>query len=183
MMNTILNLGLNDVSTAGLASATSNERFAYDAYRRLINMFGDVVMEVDHEHFEEAFDKIKEREVQGDARYRRADRRHEGTVRGLQDVFKEEHQAGLPQVPSCWRYSWQIEAVFKSWMQHRPCVIATKVEGASANIDTAVNAQSRSMACSNMGPNDPGTSVGFHPQPVDWNQRKVLRRVPDQCPG
>jgi pyruvate,orthophosphate dikinase len=61
MMNTILNLGLNDVSTAGLAKATSNERFAYDAYRRLINMFGDVVMEVDHEHFEEAFDVIKKK--------------------------------------------------------------------------------------------------------------------------
>ena len=61
MMNTILNLGLTDVSTAGLAAATSNERFAYDAYRRLINMFGDVVMEVGHEHFEEAFDAIKKK--------------------------------------------------------------------------------------------------------------------------
>ena len=49
MMNTILNLGLTDVSTEGLAAATSNPRFAYDAYRRLINMFGDVVMGVDHE--------------------------------------------------------------------------------------------------------------------------------------
>src|SRR5690606_30234364 len=61
MMNTILNLGLNDVSTAGLAKATSNERFAYDAYRRLINMFGDVVMNIDHEHFEHAFDTIKKK--------------------------------------------------------------------------------------------------------------------------
>src|SRR5688572_25842134 len=50
MMNTILNLGLNDVSVEGLAKATDNPRFAYDAYRRLINMFGDVVMGVDHEH-------------------------------------------------------------------------------------------------------------------------------------
>src|SRR5882757_436575 len=61
MMNTILNLGLNDVSVAGLANATGNERFAYDSYRRVINMFGDVVVGVDHEHFEEAFDAIKKK--------------------------------------------------------------------------------------------------------------------------
>ena len=61
MMNTILNLGLNDESVVGLANATGNERFAYDAYRRLINMYGDVVCGVDHEHFEQAFDKIKKR--------------------------------------------------------------------------------------------------------------------------
>src|SRR5262245_34507313 len=59
MMNTILNLGLNDEAVVGLANATQNERFAYDAYRRLINMYGDVVCGVDHEHFEHAFDKIK----------------------------------------------------------------------------------------------------------------------------
>jgi hypothetical protein len=59
MMNTILNLGLNDEAVVGLANATGNERFAYDSYRRLINMFGDVVVGVDHEHFEQAFDKIK----------------------------------------------------------------------------------------------------------------------------
>jgi len=59
MMNTILNLGLNDISVVGLANATGNQRFAYDAYRRLINMYGDVVCDVDHHHFEVAFDKIK----------------------------------------------------------------------------------------------------------------------------
>ncbi len=61
MMNTILNLGLNDTATAGLAKATKNERFAYDAYRRLINMFGDVVMGMDHHIFETAFDKVKKK--------------------------------------------------------------------------------------------------------------------------
>ena len=59
MMNTILNLGLNDKATQGLAKATKNERFAYDAYRRLINMFGDVVMGMDHHVFEAAFNKVK----------------------------------------------------------------------------------------------------------------------------
>ena len=61
MMNTILNLGLNDKATEGLAKATKNERFAYDAYRRLINMFGDVVMGMDHHAFEAAFDKVKKK--------------------------------------------------------------------------------------------------------------------------
>src|SRR5690606_31368914 len=61
MMDTILNLGLTDESVLGLARATGNERFAYDAYRRLINMFGDVVMGVDHHHFEERFDAIKKK--------------------------------------------------------------------------------------------------------------------------
>ena len=60
-MNTILNLGLNDKATAGLAKATKNERFAYDAYRRLINMFGDVVMGMDHHVFEAAFSKVKKK--------------------------------------------------------------------------------------------------------------------------
>ncbi|MCP4496855.1 MAG: pyruvate, phosphate dikinase, partial [Phycisphaeraceae bacterium] len=59
MMDTVLNLGLNDRSVEGLATLTGNERFAWDAYRRLINMYGDVVMGVDHHHFEAAFDKIK----------------------------------------------------------------------------------------------------------------------------
>ena len=61
MMNTILNLGLNDQATEGLAKATNNERFAYDAYRRLINMFGDVVVGMDHHVFEHAFDKVKKK--------------------------------------------------------------------------------------------------------------------------
>ena len=75
MMNTILNLGLNDQSVEGLAKATSNERFAFDAYRRLINMYGDVVLGIDHDHFEEAFSAIKT-QVQGQ-------RRHARTGRGL----------------------------------------------------------------------------------------------------
>src|SRR6185295_18291352 len=61
MMDTILNLGLTDASVVGLATSTENTRFAYDAYRRLINMFGDVVMGVDHHLFESAFKKIKDK--------------------------------------------------------------------------------------------------------------------------
>src|SRR6185369_7254192 len=61
MMNTILNLGLNDVSTEGLARSTGSRRFAFDSYRRLINMYGDVVMGVDHHYFEAAFAVIKQK--------------------------------------------------------------------------------------------------------------------------
>ena len=61
MMDTVLNLGLNDDAVVGLANASGNERFAYDAYRRLLNMYGDVVMGVEHHAFEEEFDKIKRR--------------------------------------------------------------------------------------------------------------------------
>ena len=61
MMDTVLNLGLNDKSVEGLADATNNRRFALDAYRRLINMYADVVMGVAHEHFETALEKIKKR--------------------------------------------------------------------------------------------------------------------------
>ncbi|MEM9790914.1 MAG: PEP/pyruvate-binding domain-containing protein, partial [Planctomycetota bacterium] len=59
MMDTVLNLGLNDKAVVGLANASGNKRFAYDAYRRLLNMYGDVVMGVEHEYFEDEFDKIK----------------------------------------------------------------------------------------------------------------------------
>ena len=60
MMDTVLNLGLNDSVVEGLAKLSGNERFAYDSYRRLINMFGDTVMGVDHEHFEHAFSEVKD---------------------------------------------------------------------------------------------------------------------------
>ena len=61
MMDTVLNLGLTDAAVEGLAELTGNPRFAWDAYRRLINMFGDVVMDVDHHHFEAAFSKLKKK--------------------------------------------------------------------------------------------------------------------------
>ena len=95
MMNTILNLGLNDESVVGLAKATGNERFAYDAYRRLINMYGDVVCGVDHEHFEEAFDKVKKK-YKAEARYRCAGRRHEAALRRVQEGLPEAFRQAVP---------------------------------------------------------------------------------------
>ena len=99
MMNTILNLGLNDEAVVGLANATGNERFAYDAYRRLINMYGDVVCGVDHEHFEEAFDKIKKKyKAKNDT-----DVPVEGmiaTVRRIQEGLPEALRQAVPARPA-----------------------------------------------------------------------------------
>ncbi len=97
MMDTVLNLGLNDAAVEGLARKSGNERFAYDAYRRFIDMFGDVVMGVHHEHFEEAIEALKkERGVENDVdlsaddlkvlvdRYKAIYRQHTG------DMFPED---------------------------------------------------------------------------------------------
>lgn len=159
MMNTILNLGLNDVSTAGLAAATSNERFAYDAYRRLINMFGDVVMDIDHEHFEEAFDKIKtEYKVENDT-----DVPAEGLKKlcdAYKAIYKKHTGEDFPQEPLK-QLEKAVEAVFKSWMTNK-AVKYREIEGIRGLLGTAVNCQS--MVYGNMG-DDSGTGVAFTRNP------------------
>ncbi len=159
MMNTILNLGLNDHSVVGLANATANERFAYDSYRRLINMFGDVVVGVDHEHFEKAFDKIK-------LKYR-AKQDTDVPLKGMielcdayKDVYQRHHGEPFPQVPLD-QLELAIEAVFKSWMQPR-AVKYRQVENITGLLGTAVNVQS--MVFGNMG-DDSGTGVAFTRNP------------------
>jgi pyruvate,orthophosphate dikinase len=160
MMNTILNLGLNDESVAGLANATGNARFAYDSYRRLVNMFGDVVVDVGHEHFEEAFDKVK-------LRYKAkqdTDVPVEGMVdlcKAYQQVYRHHHGHSFPQDPFG-QLELAIEAVFKSWMQAR-AVKYRQVEGISGLLGTAVTVQS--MVFGNMG-DDSGTGVAFTRNPA-----------------
>jgi len=159
MMNTILNLGLNDQSVVGVANATGNERFAYDSYRRLINMYGDVVMNVDHEHFEAAFDKIK-------LKYK-AELDTDVPTKGMIELCKEykkiyQRHVGkpFPQDP-IEQLGLAIEAVFSSWMQPR-AVRYRQVEGISGLLGTAVNVQS--MVYGNMG-EDSGTGVAFTRNP------------------
>ena len=160
MMNTILNLGLNDESVAGLANATGNHRFAYDSYRRLVNMFGDVVVDVGHEHFEEAFDKIKlKHKAKQDT-----DVPVEGMVdlcKAYQQVYRHHHGHSFPQDPFG-QLELAIEAVFKSWMQAR-AVKYRQVEGISGLLGTAVTVQS--MVFGNMG-DDSGTGVAFTRNPA-----------------
>jgi pyruvate,orthophosphate dikinase len=160
MMNTILNLGLNDRAVSGLANATANPRFAYDAYRRLINMFGDVVVGVDHEHFEHAFDKLKRKySARQDTEVPA-----EGLIELCQEykkVYEKQHGQPFPQDPYG-QLALAIEAVFRSWMQPR-AVKYRQVEGITNLLGTAVNVQS--MVFGNMG-DDCGTGVAFTRDPA-----------------
>jgi pyruvate,orthophosphate dikinase len=159
MMDTILNLGLTDAAVEGLAKATKNERFAFDAYRRLINMFGDVVMGVEHDHFEHAFDEIK--------RKYRCEADTDVPVEGLRelcqaykDVYRRYVGDEFPQNPFK-QLELAIEAVFKSWNADR-AISYRRLAGISGLNGTAVNVQS--MVYGNMG-DDSGTGVAFTRNP------------------
>ncbi|MBX3381916.1 MAG: pyruvate, phosphate dikinase [Phycisphaeraceae bacterium] len=160
MMDTILNLGLTDLSVVGLANSTSNVRFAYDAYRRLINMFGDVVMGVDHHHFEEAFEKIKKKY----GAKLDTDVPEQGMIE-LCDAYKTVYQRYVgevfPQNPFK-QLELAIEAVFKSWNGDR-AVSYRRIQGIQGLNGTAVNIQA--MAYGNMG-DDSGTGVAFTRNPA-----------------
>jgi pyruvate,orthophosphate dikinase len=160
MMDTILNLGLTDLSVVGLANSTSNVRFAYDAYRRLINMFGDVVMGVDHHHFEEAFEKIKKKY----GAKLDTDVPEQGMIE-LCDAYKSVYQRYVgevfPQNPFK-QLELAIEAVFKSWNGDR-AVSYRRIQGIQGLNGTAVNIQA--MAYGNMG-DDSGTGVAFTRNPA-----------------
>jgi pyruvate,orthophosphate dikinase len=160
MMNTILNLGLNDEAVVGLSNATGNERFAYDAYRRLINMYGDVVCGVDHALFEHAFDKVKVKyKAKSDT-----DVPAEGMIQLCEEykkVFQKYFGKPFPQDPIK-QLELAIEAVFKSWMQPR-AVKYRQVENITGLLGTAVNCQS--MVFGNMG-DDSGTGVAFTRDPA-----------------
>ncbi len=159
MMDTVLNLGLTDKAVKGLAAETENERFALDAFRRLINMFGDVVMGVDHHLFELEFAKIKKRyKVDNDA-----DVPVEG-MRSLCEAYKKVYRnkvgRAFPQDPYK-QLALSIEAVFKSWNSVR-AIRYRQINEITGLIGTAVNVQV--MVFGNMG-DDSGTGVGFTRDP------------------
>jgi len=159
MMNTILNLGLTDISVEGLAAATDNPRFAYDAYRRLINMFGDVVMGIGHQHFEQAFEKIKKRyKVSEDTDVPTA-----GLIElceSYKKVYRKHTRKDFPQDP-IEQLELAIKAVFSSWNTDR-AIRYREVENIRGLLGTAVNVQS--MVYGNMG-TDSGTGVAFTRNP------------------
>jgi pyruvate,orthophosphate dikinase len=160
MMDTILNLGLTDLAVVGLANSTKNARFAYDAYRRLINMFGDVVMGVDHHHFEDAFNKIKQKyNVTADT-----DVPEQGMIE-LCEAYKTVYQKYVgevfPQNPFK-QLELAIEAVFKSWNGER-AISYRRIQGIQGLNGTAVNVQT--MVYGNMG-QDSGTGVAFTRNPA-----------------
>ncbi|MFP4113709.1 MAG: pyruvate, phosphate dikinase [Spirochaetota bacterium] len=159
MMDTVLNLGMNDKAVKGLAEKSGNPRFAWDAYRRFINMFGNVVMGVDHEHFEAALDKIKKRrKVELDTELDANDLK--GVVEAYKEVFKKHTNKNFPQDPK--KQLWAaIDAVFGSWNNER-AVSYRKINEIKGVKGTAVNVQS--MVFGNLG-DDSGTGVCFSRDP------------------
>ncbi|MFT5423198.1 MAG: pyruvate,orthophosphate dikinase [Phycisphaerales bacterium] len=159
MMDTILNLGLTDKSVEGLAELTGNPRFAYDAFRRLINMFGDVVMGVSHHHFEDAFTKIKSRyDVVEDTQVPAEGLRE--LCDAYQEVYRKHVGEEFPQNPFK-QLELAVEAVFKSWNADK-AISYRRIEGITGLKGTAVNVQT--MVFGNMG-DDCGTGVAFTRNP------------------
>jgi pyruvate,orthophosphate dikinase len=159
MMDTVLNLGLNDKAVKGLAEKSQNERFAWDAYRRFINMFGNVVMGVDHEYFEAALDKIKrKKKVELDTELDAPDLQQ--VVAASKEVFKTRTRKAFPQDPKAQLWA-AIDAVFGSWNNDR-AIAYRKINDIKGLKGTAVNVQS--MVFGNLG-NDSGTGVCFSRDP------------------
>ncbi len=159
MMDTVLNLGLTDEVTEGLARSTANPRFAYDSYRRFINMFGDVVMGVDHEHFEHELSTVKkEKGVELDTDLDANDLKE--VVRRYKEVYRSHLNQEWPQDPMR-QLEQSIEAVFKSWKTDR-AVRYRQLNDIRGLAGTAVNCQT--MVFGNMG-DDCATGVAFTRNP------------------
>ncbi|MBZ4644816.1 MAG: pyruvate, orthophosphate dikinase [Petroclostridium sp.] len=159
MMDTILNLGLNDEVVEGLAKLTNNERFAYDSYRRFIQMFSDVVMEVPKPKFEKLIDIMKEEKgVHLDTELDANDLK-ELVVR-FKKLFKEEKGFDFPQEPKQQLIE-AVKAVFRSWDNPR-AIVYRRMNDIPSDWGTAVNVQA--MVFGNMG-NDSGTGVAFTRNP------------------
>ncbi|MFA7560661.1 MAG: pyruvate, phosphate dikinase [Candidatus Izemoplasmatales bacterium] len=159
MMDTILNLGLNDVAVEGLAKQTNNPRFAYDSYRRFITMFSDVVMEISKSNFEAIFDAKKEELGTEEDTALTADDLKE-IVGAFKAKYKEIKGEDFPQDPKVQLIS-AVEAVFRSWDNPRANTYR-RLNNIPYEWGTAVNVQS--MVFGNMG-EDSGTGVAFTRNP------------------
>lgn len=165
MMDTILNLGLNDDSVKGLAAKTGNERFAYDSYRRFIQMFGDVVMEIPKSKFDQIFDgRKKEVGAEYDVDLKTEDLKV--IIEGYKELVKAELGREFPQNPKD-QLMEAIQAVFRSWNNER-AILYRKLNSISASLGTAVNVQS--MVFGNTGENS-GTGVAFTRSPVNGENK------------
>jgi pyruvate,orthophosphate dikinase len=159
MMDTILNLGLNDEAVEGLAAATGNRRFAFDSYRRLIQMYGDVVDGIDAERFEQVLRKLKdERRVQQDVELKAEDL--EELVRQFKQIYGDEIGRAFPQ-DAGEQLSRAVRAVFDSWDTPRAQVYR-RANRIPDDLGTAVNVVQ--MVFGNKGPQS-GTGVAFTRDP------------------
>ena len=159
MMETVLNIGLNDESVLGLAAVSGNERFAWDSYRRLIQMFGKTVLDIDGDLFSDALDELKaERGVKGDTDLTAEDLK--GLVDTFKGIVKEQTGNDFPQDPRT-QMDMGIEAVFRSWNTERARIYRRR-ERIPHDLGTAVNICT--MVFGNMGENS-GTGVCFTRDP------------------
>ena len=159
MMETVLNIGLNDESVLGLAAVSGNERFAWDSYRRLIQMFGKTVLDIDGDLFSDALDELKaERGVKGDTDLTAEDLK--GLVDTFKGIVKEQTGDDFPQDPRT-QMDMGIEAVFRSWNTERARIYRRR-ERIPHDLGTAVNICT--MVFGNMGENS-GTGVCFTRDP------------------
>jgi len=159
MMDTVLNLGLNDDVVAGIIKKTGNARFAYDIYRRFIDMFGDVVMGCHHEKFEHAIDAAKKKAKVADDNELSADQLA-GVVEDYKKIYKKEVGKMFPQNPME-QLTYAVNAVFGSWDIPR-AVKYRQLNDITGLLGTAVNVQT--MVFGNMG-DDCSTGVCFTRNP------------------
>ena len=160
MMDTILNLGLNDQTVESVARLTNNERFAYDSYRRFIQMFSDVVMEVEKSKFDAILEDTKEKaniKLDSDLNAQQLKQ----IVKEYKELFKNEKGFDFPQDPETQLIE-AITAVFRSWDNPR-AIYYRRINDIPGDWGTAVNVQS--MVFGNMG-NDCGTGVAFTRNPA-----------------
>lgn len=172
MMDTILNLGLNDETVKGLAARTNNKRFAYDCYRRFISMFGDVVLGVEKDEFEKVLTSFKkkmgvEKDIDLPAHVL------EDVVEEFKSILKR-HGHIFPQDPYT-QLKMAIEAVFRSWNNDR-AIFYRKQNKIPDDIGTAVNIQT--MVFGNMG-EDSATGVGFTRDPAFGEKRFYGEYLPN----
>lgn len=165
MMDTILNLGLNDQTVVGLTNLTGNERFAYDSYRRFIQMFSDVVMEVEKGKFDDILDAVKEEKGAKQDTDLDAAALREVVVRYKQ-LYKKEKGEDFPQDPKK-QLLLSVEAVFRSWNNPR-AIVYRRLNDIPGDWGTAVNVQA--MVFGNMG-NDSGTGVAFTRNPATGEKK------------
>nr|WP_319507021.1 pyruvate, phosphate dikinase [uncultured Methanolobus sp.] len=165
MMDTVLNLGLNDNTVAGLAKKTGNERFAYDSYRRFLTMFGDVVLDIQHHKFESVLSEKKQKlgvvldtDLNADAL--------KELVETFKSIIRDETGKEFPQDPRK-QLQMAIDAVFNSWNNQR-AITYRRLNQIPGEWGTAVNVQS--MVYGNMGETS-GTGVAFTRDPATGDKR------------
>lgn len=159
MMDTVLNLGMNDLTVEGMAKLTNNPRFAYDSYRRFIQMFSDVVLDIDVFFFEQLLEEYREEKgYTSDPELDSEDWKE--IIKGYKDIVKKRYKQEFPQDPKE-QLLLAIQSVFGSWNNQR-AIVYRKLNKIPDHLGTAVNIQS--MVFGNMG-EDSGTGVAFTRNP------------------